>query len=142
VSRRWWAPAAAAVAGVAVALAGAAQDGSGALWSGLLGAALVVGFLGSGLLPFAAASAMGGSASLGAGVLLLNYTLRLALAVAVLRVAGRSDAVEPRWTAGAVVAAAFAWTAAQAVAVLRRGPAADGQGVHDPAGHGLSGGSL
>ena len=135
MSRRWWAPAAATLAGVAVALAGGAQHGSGALWSGLLGTALVVGFLGSGLLPFAAAGAMGGSASLGAGVLLLNYTLRLAVAVAVLRVAGRSDAVDPQWTAGAVIATALVWTAAQAVAVLRKD-------AHDPAGHGLSGGGL
>ena len=120
MSRRWWAPAAATVAGVAVAGAGAAQDGSGALWSALLGTALVVGFLGSGLLPFAAAGAMGGSASLGAGVLLLNYTLRLALAVVVLRVGARSGGLDRRWLGISIIVCALVWTGAQVVRGLRR----------------------
>ena len=139
MSRRWWAPAAATAAGLVVAAVGASSDGSHGLVSALLGTALVVGFLASGLVPLALVRRQEASAALGAGVLLLNYTLRLAVAVAVLRVAGRSDAVEPRWTAYAVVAAALTWTAAQAAAVLRRdaGP----QEGHDPAGHGLSGGA-
>lgn len=144
MSRRWWAPVAATAAGLVVATVAAGQDGSRGLWSALLGTGLVVGFLASGLLPLLLVRGQEGSASLGAGVLLLNYTFRLAVAVAVLRVAGRSEHVEPRWTAFAVIAAALVWAGAQAAAVLRR----DDPDRHDPhdaghgAGHGLSGGGL
>lgn len=138
MSRRWWAPAASTAAGLAVAAVAVSSDGSRGLWSALLGTALVVGFLASGLLPLALVRGQEGSAALGAGVLLLNYTLRLALAIAVLRVAGRSDAVEPRWTAYAVIAAALAWAGGQAAAVLSPDRPSD---RHDPAGHGLPGGA-
>jgi hypothetical protein len=102
------------------AVAGADAGGRGA-WSALLGTALVVGFLGSGVVPLFLVRGQEASAALGAGVLLLNYTLRLALAVVVLRLASRSDAVEPRWTGLAVIAGALAWAAGQAVAVLGSG---------------------
>ena len=124
--RAAWAPAAASVAGLVVA-GFATADGSRGVLSALLGTALVVGFLATGLVPLLLVRGQESSAALGAGVLLLNYTLRLAVAVAVLRVAGRSDAVEPRWTAYAVIAGALAWAAGQAAAVLGR---------HDQAGHG------
>lgn len=127
---RWraaWAPAAATVAGLVVA-ALATADGTSGVLSALLGTALVVGFLATGVVPLFLVRGQESSAALGAGVLLLNYTLRLAVAVAVLRVAGRSEVVEPRWTAYAVIAGALAWAAGQAAAVLG--------GDHDQAGHG------
>jgi hypothetical protein len=133
--RRWraaWAPGAALVAGLATAGAAAADSGPRASLSALLGTALVVGFLGSGVVPLLLVRGQQSSAALGAGVLLLNYTLRLAVAVVVLRVASRSDAVDLRWTGLAVIASALAWAVGQAVAVLRTG--------HDPAGHGQPGG--
>lgn len=128
--RGWWAPAAAALAGLIVAVVGATREGGPGALSATLGAVLVLVFLAAGLVPLWLVRG-GESAPVGAGVLLLNYTLRLAVAVAVLRLAARADAVEPRWTAYAVVASALAWTAAQAAAVLtpghgppRHGPAA------------------
>jgi hypothetical protein len=82
------------------------------------------------------------SRALGAGVLLLNYSFRLAVAIAVLRLAGRSDAVEPRWTGLAVIAGALAWAAGQAAAVLRPVPEPDErQPDHDQAGHGQGSGA-
>lgn len=124
--RRWWAPTAATAAGLAVTAAAAADAGLSGAGSGLLGTALALGFLAAGLLPFLLIRGQEGSAALGAGVLLLNYTLRLAVAVLVLRLAARSDAVEPRWTAFAVIAAALAWAAGQAAAVLGPDRAGDG----------------
>lgn len=134
------APAAAAVAGTAVAVVAAVDDGARGALSALLGTALVVGFLGTGVVPLLLVRGRESSAALGAGLLLLNYTLRIAVAAMVLRVASRSDAVEPRWAGLAVIVCALAWAAGQAVAVLRsdhdhdhdHGPGSD----HDPAGHG------
>ena len=99
--RRWtaaWAPSAALVAGLVVAAVGAADAGPRGAGSALLGTALVIGFLATGVVPLFLVRGQESSAALGAGVLLLNYTLRLAVAVLVLRVASRSEAVEPRWT--------------------------------------------
>lgn len=130
-ARRWaaaWAPGAALGAGLVVAGFGAAEDGGRGLLSALLGTALVVGFLATGVVPLFLVRGQESSKALGAGVLLLNYTFRLAVAIAVLRVASRSDDVEPRWTGLAVIAGALAWAAGQAAAVLRPG--------HDKAGHG------
>ncbi|HWH29784.1 MAG TPA: hypothetical protein VNU26_12590 [Mycobacteriales bacterium] len=100
---------------------GAQADGGRGALSALLGAVLVLVFFAAGLVPLLLVRGQEqGRAGLGAGVLLLNYTLRLALAVLVLRAAGRSDAVEPRWTTYAVIASALAWAAGSAGAVLRR----------------------
>jgi hypothetical protein len=151
MSRRWWAPAASTLAGLSVTAVAAAEAGTRGAGSGLLGTALVVGFLASGLIPLLLVRGQEASAALGAGVLLLNYTLRLAVAVLVLRVASRSDAVEPTWTAYAVIAAALAWAAGQTAAVLvpdggspdatPRSAGDEDHGGHDRAGHGPSGGA-
>ena len=129
VPRSAWPPAAAVVAGLAVALLAAGQDGARGAGSAALGVAVVVGFFAAGLLPLLVVRGQEDrGAAFGAGVLLLNYTLRLAVAVLVLRLAARSGSVEPRWTTFAVIAGALAWTAATAAVVLR----------HDQAGHGLA----
>lgn len=135
-ARRWsaaWAPGAAAAAGLVAAVFGAADAGGRGVVSALLGTALVVGFLATGVVPLFLVRGQEASKALGAGVLLLNYTFRLAVAIAVLRVASGSDAVEPRWTGLAVIAGALAWAAGQAAAVLRPLPE---QHDHDQAGHG------
>ena len=119
MSRRAWAPAAAAVAGGAVALLGAVQAGAPAGLGGLLGTALVVAFLGVGLVPLLLPTA--GGAGPGCLVLGTTYLLRLLAAGVVLAAADRSGAVDLRWTVYAVVAAALSWTTAQAVAVLGPG---------------------
>lgn len=137
--RRWraaWAPGAALLAGAVVAVFGALDVGARGAGSVALGTALVVGFLATGVVPLFLVRGQESSAALGAGVLLLNYTLRLAVAVLVLRVAGRSEAVEPRWTGLAVIACALAWAAGQAVAVLGADPDPAGPDHHDSGGHG------
>jgi len=125
--RAAWAPAAATAAGLVVA-GFATADGARGVLGALLGTSLVVGFLATGVVPLFLVRGLESSRALGAGVLLLNYTFRLAAAVAVLSVVGRTDAVEPRWTGYAVIAGALAWAAGQAAAVLGGG--------HDQAGHG------
>lgn len=107
------------------------EDGGRGALSTALGVALVVGFLGSGIVPLLLVRGLEGSAALGLGVLLLNYTTRLAVAVVVLTLVDRSGNLEPRWTGLAVIAGALAWSAGQAAAVL--GPGALDR---DPPGHG------
>ena len=116
--RWWWSPAATAAAGLVVAAFAVPEDGGRGVLSALLGAALVIGFLGTGALPVLLVRGQEANTGLGMGLLLLNYSMRLVVALAVLQVASRSDAVEPRWTAYAVVACALVWAAATAVAVL------------------------
>jgi ATP synthase protein I len=125
--RRWWAPGAGAAAGLVVAAVAASDVGLRGAGSAALGTALVLLFLGSGLLPLLLIRGQESSDAVGfgVGVLLLNYTLRLAVALVVLQVASRSESVEPAWTAYAVIATALVWTTAQAVAVL-------GPGTRDP----------
>jgi hypothetical protein len=120
VTRLPVAPLAACVAGVLVAGTAAVGGGGRAALSAALGVVVVVGFFASGALPVLV---VGGEAEqragLGTAVLLLTYTLRLAVAVAVLRLVGRSGALDPRVTGLAVIACALAWVVAQAVTVLR-----------------------
>lgn len=82
-------------------------------------------FFASGALPVLVVQGQEQRAGIGTAVLLLTYTLRLALAVVVLRAVGASDAVDARWTGFAVIAGALAWVTAQAVATLRPHDAAD-----------------
>jgi ATP synthase protein I len=126
-----WAPGAAALAGVALTAVAAAVAGPGAAVSALLGTALVVGFLGSGIVPLLLVRGLESSAALGLGVLLLNYTLRLAVAVLVLTLAARSELLDPRWAGFAVIAGALAWAGGQLVAVLRDDPAGSGPSPAD-----------
>ena len=117
-SRAAWAPGASTLAGLAVTLVAAADAGLAGALSALLGTGLVVGFLATGLVPLFLLRGLEASRALAAGVLLLNYTLRLAVAVLVLQAALASDSVEPRWAGLAVIAGALAWTGGQAAAVL------------------------
>lgn len=119
MSRRAWAPGAALAAGGAVALLGAVQEGAGAALGALLGTGLVVAFLGVGVVPLLLPTAAG--AGPGCLVLATTYLLRLLAVGVVLAAAAQSDAVDLRWTAYAVVAAALVWTLAQALAVLGPG---------------------
>lgn len=128
-SRVAWAPAAATVAGLGVAAVATADAGARGAVSALLGTALVVGFLASGLVPFLLVRGLEVSAALGLGLLLLNYSLRLGVAVLVLLAVLDADSLEPRWTGLAVIAGALAWAGGQAAAVL-------GPGEDDLAGHG------
>jgi hypothetical protein len=133
-----WALAASVLAGTVLAGVAVVASGPRAALSVWLGVVVVAAFFGSGALPLVVVRGQETRAGLGTAVLLLTYTLRLAVAVAVLRLAGRSDAVEPRWTGLAVVVGALSWVAAQAVVSLRPPPAA-GEDPHDLPGHGPGG---
>ena len=117
--RALWAPGAALLAGGAVALLGAAQDGSQALLGGLVGTGLVLVFLGVGAVPLLLPTSAG--AGQGCLVLATTYLLRLLASGVVLAAAARSGAVDLRWCAYAVIAAALAWTTGLALAVLGPG---------------------
>lgn len=119
MTRSWlFAPMTTAVVGALCAIpAGVAEGGRGVL-SALLGTAVVLAFFWTGIVPILLARDET-SKGLATGVLLLTYTLRLAVAVAVLRVAGRSDALSQRWVGLTVIGCALAWTVAQVVRGLR-----------------------
>lgn len=114
-------PLAAAAAGLLVGGVAGLGGGPRAAVSAGIGVIVVVGFFAAGALPLLVVRGDGGERRTGVGtaILLLTYTLRLAVAVAVLRLLGGSDAVDPRVTGIAVIAGALAWVVAQAVSVLR-----------------------
>ena len=115
------APLATLTAGLACAVVAGLAVGREGLLGAAIGTALVLGFLWSGIVPLlvvrgdAAASAKG----LATGILLLSYTLRLALALVVLKLAGGSDALSQRALGITVIVTAAVWTLAQLVRGLR-----------------------
>ena len=116
-----WLPAALTLAaGAACALlAGLAAGMSGAL-SALLGAVVVLGFFASGIVPLLLVREEDArSKGLATGLLLLTYTFRIAVAVAVLRVGSQAESLDQRWLGLSVIACALAWTAAQVVRGVR-----------------------
>ena len=117
----WGAAGATALAGAAVAVAAGVAAGGGGALAALLGCVVVLGFFGSGIVPLLLVRAGDESSKgLATGILLLTYTLRLALAVAVLRVGSEVEALDRRWLGLSVIACALAWTGAQVVRGIRR----------------------
>lgn len=119
-SDRWGAPLATLLTGAASAgLAAAADGGKGAL-SALLGAVVVLGFFASGIVPLLVVRESDEkSKGLATGLLLLTYSFRLAVAIAVLRVGSQAESLDRRWLGLSVIACALAWTAAQVVRAVR-----------------------
>ena len=116
-----WLPVGLTVAAGAVCavLGGLAEGTSGAL-SALLGSVVVLGFFASGIVPLLLVREEDDrSKGLATGLLLLTYTFRIAVAVAVLRVGSRTEALDQRWVGFSVIACALAWTAAQVVRNVR-----------------------
>ena len=117
----WGAAAGTAIVGVAVAVAAGIAEGRGGALAALLGCLVVLAFFGSGIVPLLLVRAGDESSKgLATGILLLTYTLRLALAVAVLRVGAEVESLDRRWLGLSVIACALAWTAAQVVRGVRR----------------------
>lgn len=91
---------------------------------GLAGAAIatvvVVGFMSTGLIPMLLARGTPISAGVGAGMHLLTYTLRLAVALLVLVLVGRADFVDPQWVGVTIVATALTWTGVHVWHALRK----------------------
>jgi hypothetical protein len=93
--------------------------GATAAVSAALATVIVVGFFWSATIPvFMTDKARLGPAG-GLAVLLLTYTLRLAVVLLVLRLLGQTQIVDRRWLGGTVIACALTWTVVHVLAVLR-----------------------
>lgn len=110
-----------AVGGVCAVVAGV-QAGERGVVSALVGTAAVALFFWSGVLPLLLTRGQEDRAALGLAVLLVNYTLRLAVALLLLRGAESADLVDGRVLGITIILATVTWTATQ-VALLTRGSA-------------------
>jgi hypothetical protein len=95
--------------------------GGGGLATGLLATLLVVAFLWSGAVPLQITRGLESRAGIGLAVLLLTYTLRLALVLLVLRLARRAEFLDGRWLGVTVIICALTWTAVHVVVAVREG---------------------
>jgi hypothetical protein len=121
-SARWAVPTATAAVGAACAVAGGIAAGTSGAVSALLGLLVVLGFFVTGIVPLLLVRGEDESSKgLATGILLLTYTLRLAVAVAVLRVGAEADRLDRRWLGLSVIACTLAWTAGQVVRSVRAG---------------------
>lgn len=111
-------PATTLLAGLACAAGGAASAGSPGLLAGLLAAVVVTGFFWSGLVPLFLARD-GEAAGLALVVLLVNYALRLVVALVLLAAATAAGAADSSVLGVSVIVCALTWGATQA-ALLRR----------------------
>ena len=120
MSSRWLPAALTAAAGAVCAVLGGLAEGTSGALSALLGAVVVLAFFASGIVPLLLVREEDArSKGLATGLLLLTYTFRIAVAVAVLRVGSRTEVLDQRWVGFSVIACALAWTAAQVVRNVR-----------------------
>jgi hypothetical protein len=116
-------PAAVGALAVAVvcAVVAVVAEGPGALGAVALGVGLVLGFLLVGQLPVAQAAK--GRRGLGAMLLLLGYTTRVALLLVAFRLVVRSGSPDREVLGLTVVAVALGWTAGAVWSILHWRPA-------------------
>ncbi len=107
---------------VCTVVAGLDSGATGAV-SAAGGAALVALFFWTGLLPVLLTRGQEGRAALGLLVLLVNYTLRLVVALVGLQALERAGLIDPRVLGITVILATLVWTSAQVVALLGGGRA-------------------
>ena len=93
--------------------------GSAGLVAGLLATLLVIGFFASGAVPLFLAGQVALTGGSGVALLLITYTLRLVLVLAVLAVAAQTDVVDRPSLGVTVIVCTLAWSALQMVTVLR-----------------------
>ncbi|MCW2776727.1 MAG: hypothetical protein JWN17_452 [Frankiales bacterium] len=110
--------------GAVCAVVGGVRLGERGVVSAALGAGVVLLFFWSGLVPILLSRGQEDRAAMGLAVLLVNYTLRLALALLLLRGADHAGLVHPRTLGLTVIATTIAWTTTQ-VALLGRVPTLD-----------------
>lgn len=87
--------------------------GPGGAVSAALATAIVVGFFWSGTIPVVLTDGARLGPAAGLALLLLTYTLRLAVVALALQVLSRSELVDPRWLGGAMIVCALTWTGVQ-----------------------------
>ena len=109
------------VVAVVCAVVAVIAEGPGALGAVALGAGLVLGFLLVGQLPVAQAAK--GRRGLGAMLLLLGYTTRIALLLVAFRLVLRSGSPDREVLGLTVVAVALGWTAGTVWSFLHWRPA-------------------
>lgn len=113
---RWLAPGLTVLTGAGCALVAGLLVGGRGVLAAAVGALVVLGFFGSGIVPLLLVRGEDeGSKGLATGILLLTYTLRLAVAVAVLRVGATTDLVDRRALGLSVIGCALAWTTGQVI---------------------------
>ncbi len=105
--------------GLLAALGWGLADGTDGWVSAALGTGLVIGFFASGFVPLVVARTGGLRAGAGLAVLLLTYTLRLALVLLALRLATRADFVHPTALGTTLVVTALAWSGVHLAVVMR-----------------------
>lgn len=117
---RWPAACATVLAGLLCAAVAGAVSGVPGLLAAVIGTFVVLGFFSSGIVPLLVVRGTDDRAKgLATGILLLNYTLRLAVAVVLLRVGSTVGGVDRRWLGGSIIVGALVWTGAQVVRGLR-----------------------
>jgi hypothetical protein len=87
--------------------------GPGGAVSAALATAIVVGFFWSGTIPVVLTDGARLGPAAGLALLLLTYTLRLAVVVLALQLLSRSELVDPRWLGGTMIVCALTWTGVQ-----------------------------
>ncbi|MCA1711442.1 MAG: hypothetical protein LC789_07315 [Actinobacteria bacterium] len=120
------------VAGLLCAAIAAAVDGAPGLVSVIVGTFVVLGFFASGIVPLLVVRGEDDRAKgLATGLLLLTYTFRLAVAVAVLRVGVLAGGLDRRWLGASIIVGAVVWTGAQVVRSVRTPDPASTEGKAD-----------
>ncbi|PZF85779.1 hypothetical protein [Jiangella anatolica] len=118
--------------GAGCAVAAALAAGSAALWSAVVAAVLVVAFFATGALPVLLTRLLPASGLAGAGVLIVTYSLRLALIFIALGVLTGIDGLNERWLGLSLMACALVYTLTYAVTMFRENSRGDRPAV--PAG--------
>ncbi|SDT50050.1 hypothetical protein [Jiangella sp. DSM 45060] len=106
-------------AGVVCAVTAAVASGSAALWSAVVAAVLVIAFFASGALPVLLARYLPASGMAGAGVLIVTYSLRLALIFIGLGVLTSVDGLDERALGLSLMVCALVYTLTYAVTMFR-----------------------
>jgi hypothetical protein len=84
--------------------------------SAVIATVIVVGFFWSGTIPVVLTDRARLGPAGGLAVLLLTYTLRLAVVLLVLRLLSRAEIVDRGWLGGTIIACALTWTAVHVAA--------------------------
>ncbi|WP_157988008.1 hypothetical protein [Jiangella endophytica] len=108
-----------AAAGAACAVTAALVSGGAALWSAVIAAVLVIAFFASGALPVLLARHLPPSGLAGAGVLIVTYSLRLALVFIGLGVLTSIDSIDERALGLSLMVCALVYTLTYAVTMFR-----------------------
>lgn len=106
--------------GVGCSIAAWVVAGADGAAAAAIATVIVVGFFWSGTIPVRLTDGARLGPAAGLAVLLLTYTLRLALVLVALRLLSRAEIVDRRWLGGTIIACALTWTAMHVGTAVRR----------------------